>query len=1414
MWQIYTQKLLVLLVSMAMAITLNSTVHSSSNTESTICGSIIWVQFYQGSQSISFEAKMILPDGADNPYAFDFGPYGDLGGALHYSKFVIGEHYCIYGPAIVTSVPSLHSTDGIYHISNGIRDWSSVIGPNFDTPSPAQPPNKPILINPSNGATFSSQTSIELQWSATRANEYFFELWRDDWTAPRKPIGHIANTSYNIGLLEPGNYYWFAYASNAAGSSDWSEINYFSVVAPQTSITPTLLRSKIAFVSNRDGNSKIYVMNADGSDQRNLTNNAAGDFEPVWSPDGTRIAFSRYTSGNDDDEIYVMDADGSNLINLTNDESTTDLSPTWSPDGTKIAYARKEYTSGYEEIYVMDADGRNLINLTNSESVGDREPAWSPDGSKIAFVSIPDDPEIYVMNVDGSNLVQLTNSGSGTGSFGNGSPEWSPDGSKIAYSHYEGDTIANHRYAIYVMNADGSNQTSLTTNASSDSSPTWSSDGKRIAFASYRDGNSDIYIMNADGTNQTRLTSHPASDFAPSWRVGETINPTPTPSPSSTPTPSPSPSPIPTSTQSPQSLVLEDFSIEVKYGQGQVEDINDVFLYRDQLAITALRSNTLYLKITNYGMASFKPPNGIGHYSVKIKLTSGGTLLSEQEFSSKGSTQIPLYSIWSGKSQVAGMIPLVISQESLRQGTLEVTFIPDPELGILPSSISKPITVADFSEYDGADCGIRSFAYIVSPVISDWFDNAPGQLLAPATSVLAQCRKDNGSCIMEEVVKWGAVELIKKHGLYGPILGGIADSILLINEQEEAYHNLSEHGCFEVAAWLNASMSETNKRGSRGNSIMTESPVYPLVINESGQRAGYLPDGQIVEEIPNSKVVLMGERRMVLYSGQDPVEVQVIGYENGLMNLHAVFYHPDNTTSVFSYNDLPVIRGMKATLNSNDNSQCLYVDTDGDGIVDHSYSPDDVSLVSPDLQLYLPQITVRGSASTNNGHAQVTKNTDNCTAHPTQTPAATNTPTTTATAVPTSTPTPTNSPTQTPTDTPTPTPTATKGQPPIAPTNLQVVAIDSNRIQLTWDDNSDNEVGFKVAEWTDTFIVGTVGADAITFVHEGLEPNSNHCYNVFAFNDFGSSSGSGWQCTETSAIGPKSYVGKLEGFYATNLAKVGDLVYVATGDNDGSLRVIDVTNPALPTQVGLVNIPFPERAYDISIVGNYAYVAAERAGLRIIDISNPHNPFEVGFYASSSWGSNGVTVQGNLAYVADTDNGLRIIDISVPADPQEVGTFPTSPSLAFDVVVAGNYAFVALESGIKVIDVTDPTTPVEVDSYSTSSLAYSVAFDNGYLYIAAGEIHILDASSPTDLHEIATYNYGGQAVDVAITNGRAYIADGNNGIDIVSFGSAPTQVNWVESDETFWYASAVTADGFNVYVADGSGGLLILSDPP
>ena len=216
---------------------------------------------------------------------------------------------------------------------------------------------------------------------------------------------------------------------------------------------------KIAFASGL-GNYEIHVMNADGSEQRRLTNDAWGG-ELAWSPRGDKIAFVRRRDGNR--EIYVMNPDGSGQRRLTRN-TVGDRNPVWSPDGRRIAFESNW------QVYLMNADGSGQRRLTRN-GARNFAPAWSPDGQRIAFerrvgrekygscsgCGRASTFQVYVMSVDGSEAQMLAQGGT--------QPFWSPDGQKIAFERQSD---------IYVMNADGSGQRKLTRGARRESSPVWS----------------------------------------------------------------------------------------------------------------------------------------------------------------------------------------------------------------------------------------------------------------------------------------------------------------------------------------------------------------------------------------------------------------------------------------------------------------------------------------------------------------------------------------------------------------------------------------------------------------------------------------------------------------------------------------------------------------------------------------------------------------------------------------------------------------------------------------------------------------------------------------------------------------------------------------------------------------------------
>ncbi len=260
---------------------------------------------------------------------------------------------------------------------------------------------------------------------------------------------------------------------------------------------------KLVFHSNRDGNTEIYSIHADGSNEQRLTENNAYDGFPSWSPDGTQILFQSDRDG--ELSIYVMDADGTNVNEIPNTEGGNYAK--WSRDGSKIAFFTER--DGNTEIVIVNPDGSDPVNLTKNPAT-DETPSWTSDGQKIAFQtnrgSVPKVDEngeiqranygIYIMDADGTNQTEIT--GFDTNDE---NPSISPDGKHVVYQSYINDGLA-----IVAVDTDGSHKRILTDAVPPSGSPAWSGDGKKIAFDSMRDGNFEIFTMNIDGTEQKQLT--------------------------------------------------------------------------------------------------------------------------------------------------------------------------------------------------------------------------------------------------------------------------------------------------------------------------------------------------------------------------------------------------------------------------------------------------------------------------------------------------------------------------------------------------------------------------------------------------------------------------------------------------------------------------------------------------------------------------------------------------------------------------------------------------------------------------------------------------------------------------------------------------------------------------------------------
>jgi hypothetical protein len=275
---------------------------------------------------------------------------------------------------------------------------------------------------------------------------------------------------------------------------------------------------RIAFALNDGtGNSELYSVNADGSGLRRLTWTPQTEQSPAWSPDGTRIAYESYLSGRF--RIWVMNADGSAQTQLTSSSGSTvdDTDPSWSPDGTQIAFGSTR--SGNWNLWVMNADGSGLRRV--SPVFGD-DPAWSPDGRRLAYLGLDG---IGVVGVDGGDPHTL----SGPGSSPSG-PSWSPDGTQIVFDR---NSAAGYSGELFVANADGSGERELTSDGYLNGRPSWSPDGTQIVFSrlSALNAPATLWAIDIDGTGLRQITSS-VSALQPDWGSSQVV---PEPSPPAAP---------------------------------------------------------------------------------------------------------------------------------------------------------------------------------------------------------------------------------------------------------------------------------------------------------------------------------------------------------------------------------------------------------------------------------------------------------------------------------------------------------------------------------------------------------------------------------------------------------------------------------------------------------------------------------------------------------------------------------------------------------------------------------------------------------------------------------------------------------------------------------------------------------------
>jgi len=262
-----------------------------------------------------------------------------------------------------------------------------------------------------------------------------------------------------------------------------------------------IFTTKIVFVSSRDGNNEIYLMDYDGARTKRITFNDNVDMLPSWSKDGEKILYTSYRNNNPDLYMFYLYTGKTEVISNRKANYAAD----WSPEEDKIVYTSTK--SGNAEIYLRDMKTGREKQLTFNLFI-DTTPNWSPNGKDIAFTSERSgSPQIYIMDAEGTNVRRITYEGTY-----HDSPAWSPDGTRLAYV-----SRIENRFDIYIYNIKDNTMAKLTEESGRNENPGWSPDGRHLIFASNRTGVYQVYSIDYDGTNLRQLT-FTGDNKMPKWQ--------------------------------------------------------------------------------------------------------------------------------------------------------------------------------------------------------------------------------------------------------------------------------------------------------------------------------------------------------------------------------------------------------------------------------------------------------------------------------------------------------------------------------------------------------------------------------------------------------------------------------------------------------------------------------------------------------------------------------------------------------------------------------------------------------------------------------------------------------------------------------------------------------------------------------
>ncbi|HLF87627.1 MAG TPA: hypothetical protein VI451_01665, partial [Anaerolineales bacterium] len=277
--------------------------------------------------------------------------------------------------------------------------------------------------------------------------------------------------------------------------------------------TPFGGSGQIVFASRNPSFPQLFIINADGTDLRQLTDIAAGACQPDWSPEDWIVFISPCSEEKDEypgSNLWLIHADGSGLEQLTT-SIHGDYDPDWSPDGTQIVFT--SLRSGNAQIYLLTLADRSIEALT-SVGIKNIHPSFSTDGTRLTFISTRNGPfQVWTMNSDGSEQKRLSRSGELKDLW----PVFSLNGEDIIFTQRQASGFP--RLVVVLVSGDGFGESILVDSQIPRRAAAVSPDGLWVVYETWPFGeNHDIYRMTSEGEQITQVTTSPNFDFDPDWR--------------------------------------------------------------------------------------------------------------------------------------------------------------------------------------------------------------------------------------------------------------------------------------------------------------------------------------------------------------------------------------------------------------------------------------------------------------------------------------------------------------------------------------------------------------------------------------------------------------------------------------------------------------------------------------------------------------------------------------------------------------------------------------------------------------------------------------------------------------------------------------------------------------------------------